>query len=198
MRVIGMVSARASAGKTTIAVNLAESIAQAGESVVLIDGDMRLPAVHEAFGLPNDRGLSSVLLGDCALSEALAETDVPRLRVLTSGPCPEDPPVLLGLPSMREMIAELRRTVGWVIVDTPAGLAHVDGIVASVELDAVLMVIAAGEVARGAEDRLVSDLEAVGTQVVGVVVNRVLPQHADTIYHYQQYYARSRAANDAR
>jgi len=106
--------------------------------------------------------------------------------------------VLLGLPSMREMIGELRAAARWVIVDTPAGLAHVDGVVTSVELDAVLMVIAAGEVARGAEDRLLVDLDAVGTQVLGAVVNRVLPQHADTIYHYQQYYARSQAASDVK
>ncbi len=192
-RVLGIVSTRGSVGKTTLAANLAESIAQAGHSVLLVDGDLRRPTVHTMYDLPNRRGLANVLLGEIAAEGAIVDTDVPGLSVLTAGPTPEDAPVLLGSQAMRDLIAALRKTYTWIIVDTPAGLAHGDAVVTSVALDAVLMVTAAGEIARGAENRLLTEFAAVGTQVLGAVVNKVLPKHADTLYHYQQYYHRARA-----
>ena len=185
-RVIGVVSARNAEGRTTVALNLAESIAQAGETVVLMDANLRSPAVHGMYGLPPEPGLANVLRGELPVESALRDADVPGLKVLPAGPPPEDPAMLLGSPALRGLIGNLRSSYGWVVVDTPPGLAFVDAVLTAAELDGVLMVVAAGEIARGAQDRLMHEFEAVGASLFGAVVNKVLPQHSDALYFYQQ------------
>jgi polysaccharide biosynthesis transport protein len=185
-RAIAIASARSGEGRTTVAVNLAEAIAQAGESVVVVDANLRQPIVHTMYGLENSIGLASVLAGGASLDKALHVTDVANLTLLCAGPAPGDPSVLLSHEALKRLVGELRSRFAWVIVDTPPGLAFVDSVLTSVAVDAVLMVIAAGEVARGAEQRLLNDLESAGAGVLGAVVNKVQPQHADALYHYQK------------
>lgn len=185
-RVYGVLSARGGEGRTTVAVNLAEAIAQAGERVVLVDANLRQPSVHAMYGLGNMVGLASVLAGSVGLEAALQATDVPSLSVLPAGPAPADPTMLLSHDAFAHLLGELRSRFSWVIVDTPAGLAYVDALLVAAPMDSVLMVVAAGEIVRGAEQRLLSELEGAGASVLGAVVNKVLPQHADTLYHYQR------------
>lgn len=185
-RVIGVVSARSGEGRTTVAANLAESIAQAGEAVVLVDANMRQPAAHAMYGLDNERGLCGVLAGTTTLESALRPTEVAGMSLLPAGPAPEDPSVLLRQDALKRLAASLRERFAWVIVDTAPGLAYVDAILTACALDGVVLVVAAGEVVRGAEQRLMTDLESAGARVIGAVTNKVLPQHADALYHFQR------------
>jgi len=187
-RVLSIVSATASAGKTTVSVNLAESIAHTGATVLLVDADLRKPSIHSMYDVPNKAGLSSVLLGEVTLDEVVKETDVPGLYIVPGGPPPEDPPMLLGSPAFPAMVSAARETYNWIIVDTPPGITFVDAMITSVEVDAALLVIAAGNIARGAEDQLLSDLATVDVPVLGAVVNKVMPEYSDTLYHYQRNY----------
>jgi capsular exopolysaccharide synthesis family protein len=185
-RAIGVASARTGEGRTTVAVNLAESIAHGGESVVLVDANLRQPAIHLMYDVPNETGLSSVMRGETMLEAVLRETDIPGLRVLTAGPPTDDPAMLLGSPALHGAIESLRRSFSRVVVDLPPGLAFVDSIITAKELDGVVLVVSAGQVVRGAEDRLLGDLESSGVRIFGAVVNKVLPQHSDALFHYQK------------
>ncbi len=184
-RVVGLMSARSGDGRTTVAVNLAETIAHAGETVLLVDANLRAPEIHGLYGLDNGLGLASVLAGTASLETALQPTGVSGLSLLPAGPVPEDPSLLLRESTLFEVMARLRERFGWVIVDTPPGLAYVDAILMASALDEALLVVASGAIVRGAEARLLDDLEAAGVSTLGAVVNRVLPQYADALHFFR-------------
>jgi Mrp family chromosome partitioning ATPase len=121
------------------------------------------------------------------MEEAIQTVDVPGLYVLPSGPLLEDPSLILGNKLLRPVMESLRDRYSWIIVDTASGLAYTDAIITSTVLDGVVMVTAAGVISRGSEDRLLGDFDTVGTVILGAVVNKVLPQNADTLYHYEHY-----------
>src|SRR6185295_602987 len=94
-------------GKTVVAANLALSLAASGQRVLLIDGDMRRPKTHELFDLPQEPGLSNVLVGNTPSSEAIQKTNINGLWVLTAGKHPPNPAELLGSRTFREFLTAL-------------------------------------------------------------------------------------------
>jgi capsular exopolysaccharide synthesis family protein len=117
--VIGVTSSIESEGKSFCASNLAVAMAQSGKKTILIDADMRRPRVASSFGLKNDKGLSSFLVGSCSIDEVINETETKGLHIITSGPIPPNPLDLIGLPKMEELIALLRKTYQSIIIDSP-------------------------------------------------------------------------------
>ena len=117
--VIGVTSSIESEGKSFCASNLAVAMAQSGKKTILIDADMRRPRVASSFGLKNDKGLSSFLIGSCSIEEVINETDTKGLHIITSGPIPPNPLDLIGLPKMEELITLLRKTYQSIIIDSP-------------------------------------------------------------------------------
>jgi capsular exopolysaccharide synthesis family protein len=124
--------------KSTTAANLAYVIARSGRKVVVVDGDLRRPTLHEIFGLRNDVGLSSVLRREATLDEALRDSHIPGIRVLTSGPSSPGAADLLASPRMTGLILDLAGRFDMVLIDSPslADAAHasvlprgVDGVV---------------------------------------------------------------------
>ena len=177
-------------GKTTTAANLAAALAQVGRSVVLVSADLRFPRAHAFFGIPNEHGLGQVLQGTLPLSEALADTDLPDLRVLPSGPVDavEEPVELLQSDRMREVI-ERCGEADFVVIDSPPVLAMADSLVLAGMVDGVLFVMDARSAtrARVAEPR--HQIEQVGGRIVGGVVNRVegwARRAAYTAYDYRR------------
>ncbi|CAN5364487.1 tyrosine-protein kinase domain-containing protein [soil metagenome] len=116
--VIGITSSRESEGKTFCSVNLSVAMAQSGKRTVLIDADLRRPRVASIFGLKSDKGLSSYLIGSCALADIINKTSVKGLDVITSGPIPPNPIDLIGLPKMDELINSLKQIYSTIIIDT--------------------------------------------------------------------------------
>jgi succinoglycan biosynthesis transport protein ExoP len=177
-------------GKTTTAANLAAALAQVGRSVVLVSADLRFPRAHAFFGIPNEHGLGQVLQGTLPLSEALADTDLPDLRVLPSGPVDavEEPVELLQSDRMREVI-ERCGEADFVVIDGPPVLAMADSLVLAGMVDGVLFVMDARSATRTriAEPR--HQIEQVGGRIVGGVVNRVegwARRAAYTAYDYRR------------
>jgi len=170
--VIQVTSPNPEDGKSTLAANLAISIAQSGKRVVLVDCDLRKPRVHTLFNLPNaEIGLAGVIAGKGTANKSIQNTLVPGLDVLPCGPRPDNPAELLTSPALPRVLAELRATYDFVIVDTPPLLAVSDPAVIAPRADGVILVFRMTKSSRPAAERARDQLAAVGANCLGIVVN---------------------------
>jgi capsular exopolysaccharide synthesis family protein len=171
-RSVLVTSAEPGEGKSTVAANLAVSIAQTGRATVVVDGDLRLPAQHRIFDLPNEVGLSSVLRRDATVAAALQASQFAGVRVITSGPTPPNPAELLGSSEMVAVLAELAGSFDVIVLDAPSLLAVADALVLARAVDGVVLVVgraqARAETVRAAREELIS----ARARSIGVVVNR--------------------------
>jgi succinoglycan biosynthesis transport protein ExoP len=170
-------------GKSTIVINLAYTLAQAGHKVIVVDGDLRVPNQHKLFNLPNEQGLSSVLMQTTNLALAIQESKVPGLKVLTSGPIPKYPSELLGSLEMSEVIHQLRKSFDITIFDTPA-ISHVADTSALVPfMDAVVLVVSRATSRKEQVMAACKQLEENNAKLIGFIVNRA-GQHRN--YYYRE------------
>jgi capsular exopolysaccharide synthesis family protein len=178
---IVVTSALPGEGKTAVAANLAIALAQAGQSVVLIDGDMRRPRVADAFGISGGVGLSTVLLGDVGIRDARHQwrEDLP-LYLLPTGPLPPNPSELLATDQLRQLLDACGDAGMMVIFDSPPLLPVTDAAVLAGETDGAIIVT---QIGRTRTDQLAGAAEAVraaGGTVLGVVANRVRRTRRET------------------
>ena len=161
-------------GKTTVVANLALALAGAGHRVIAVSCDLRRGRLHEVFGLTNDTGFTSVVLGDATLEGALHEVPgCPKLRVLASGPAPPNPSEILSSARAGALFAAAERMADVVLVDSPPVLPVTDAAVLSTRLGATLLVVRAGSTTRRELATAVEILGQVDANVVGTVVNGV-------------------------
>ena len=171
-QVIQLTSPNPGDGKSTLAANLAVTVAQSGKSVVLMDCDFRKPRVHKIFGLDKaDIGLSSVVAGNATVAKALRRSEVAGLDLMPCGPRPENPAELLTSRRFGELLTELRANYDFVLVDTPPMLAVTDPAAVAPQVDGVIMVFRMTKVVRPAAEETRGQLAALGANVLGVVVN---------------------------
>jgi capsular exopolysaccharide synthesis family protein len=157
-------------GKSTTLANLAVTMAQAEQRVILVDCDLRRPTLHTLFGLSNDVGLTSMILSQ-EEAPPLQETGVPGLSLLASGPLPPRPADILGSRRMEAVIARLRAEADIVLFDTPPVVAVTDAAVLATKVDGVLLVFQAGKTSRDRARRARQMLEKVKANIIGVVLN---------------------------
>jgi polysaccharide biosynthesis transport protein len=160
-------------GKSTLALNLAISIANSGKRVLLIDADLRRPRVHRLLGLGSATGLTSVIAEEAKLTEAIQSTEVENLSALVCGPRPSNPSELLTSPRFPELLEHLRQQFDFVIVDTPPMLAVTDSSAVAARVDGVFLAIRLTAKARAKSIQAVKLLNELGANVMGVVVNGV-------------------------
>ena len=172
-KVIQVTSPSPGDGKSTMAANLAISIAQSGRSVILIDADFRRPRVHKLFGMKNAVGMASVIAGQAELKDAIIPTEVDNLSVISCGPRPENPAELLTRRDFETVLNSLRDQFELVIVDSPPILAISDPLNVAPRVDGVLVVLRLNKKSRKASRQTVDALEEVGANVLGVVINGV-------------------------
>jgi polysaccharide biosynthesis transport protein len=196
MRSIQVTSAGATEGKTTTVAGLAVTLAQAGNRVVVVDGDLRRPRIHELFGIDPAVGLTNALADEATMGEALrCVDDQPRLALVPCGTVSPNPSELLALSRFRDLITTLTDDFDFVLIDTPPVLPVADARVVAGTVDATLMVVAA-ERSKVKEVQLATDLlHQVDAPLVGVVLNQVpvTRRHAGYGYGYGGY-AADRAA----
>ena len=189
LRSLVVTSAVATEGKTTTAANLAVVMAQAGNRIVLVDGDLRRPSAHKLFGLSNATGLTTALVEDPeALNGYLQDSGIANLRVLTAGPIPPNPQELLGSQRMEELLHRLEQEADIVVLDTPPTLVVSDANVLAARASGVLMVVNTGKTRRAAVRQAVDGLRKVGANVLGCVLNMVSTRGARSSYYYSSYY----------
>lgn len=186
-QVIQVTSPNVSDGKSTLAANLAVSIAQSGKRTLLVDCDFRKPRVHKIFNVPATVGMASVMVGQADLNSAAQPTVVPNLSVMPCGPRPGNPAELLTSPRFKELLEELRMKYDFVLVDTPPVLVVTDPAVVAPRVDGVVLCIRVAKNGRPFAERAREVLGSVGANVLGVVVNGFGTQVGGNRYGYEHY-----------
>lgn len=173
-------------GKSIVALNLAASMAAAGDRVLLIDADMRRPRQHTVLGKPREPGLSGVLAGRTPLAGAIVETDVAKLSFLAAGPQPPNPTELLDRNRFRLLLDSLGAAFDWVIVDSAPVMAVADAEVMARDVSGVVFVARAGQTRRDVAQEAVRRLRTARATLVGGILNGV-DLKGQTAY-YSRYY----------
>ncbi|OGO05497.1 MAG: capsular biosynthesis protein [Chloroflexi bacterium RBG_13_56_8] len=174
LRSLLITSATPGEGKSTTLANLAVTMAQVDQRVIMVDCDLRRPCLHTFFGLPNNVGLTNMMLEDQALDDPpLQSTRVPGLHLLASGNLPPRPPDLLGSERLERVIERLLAEADILIFDAPPVIAVPDAVVLSTKVDGVVLVLNAGETKREHAQHAVERLNRVNVRIVGAVLNNV-------------------------
>jgi capsular exopolysaccharide synthesis family protein len=172
-------------GRSSIGANLAVVTAHAGQTVILVDTDLRKPVLADLFGLNPALGLTNLLVGDASLDEVLQETGIPGLFLLASGPLPPNPAELLDSARMTELIAQLHTRADVTIFDSPPALLLADAVILSSKVDRVLLTAESGRVTLDAVREVLRLMYHARASVLGIVLNKY---RMPTAGFYQQYY----------
>lgn len=184
-RVIVVTSAVPGEGKSTVAANLAATLAANGAPVVLVDGDLRRPTVAKTVGATDSAGLTDVLAGRVRITDVIQRSaEVPHLAVVVAGTIPPNPSEVLGSVKMKAVLDDLAKHAT-VIVDAPPVLAVTDGAVLAHQADGALLVVSAGKTTYDLVEKARAALEKVHGRVLGVVLNRApLTGSESSVYTY--------------
>jgi polysaccharide biosynthesis transport protein len=183
-------SARPGEGKTTISANLAISLAQLGQRVLLVDGDLRRPNIHKIFRVPPRPGFVSYLAGHHDWPAVIIPTAIPGLDIIPCGPVPPNPAELLFSERARALFQEAPEKYTMVLVDSPPILNVADSRVLSVLVDGVVIVVRGNVTPRELAQRAQAHARDAGAHVIGVVLNSIDVQRMD-------YYSYGYSKHDA-
>jgi capsular exopolysaccharide synthesis family protein len=164
---------------------MAIAIAQSGKRTLLIDNDLRRPRVHKAVGIENTIGLADVLAKQVTVDEAVHETEIENLYVMSAGHIPPNPTELLHTERFGHVLDELREKYDRVIFDSPPIGAVADALILSQTVDAVLLVLKFGQTRKDILKRSIEQLEGIGAPLIGCVLNDIKREAG---YGYQYYY----------
>lgn len=174
-------------GKSTTAANLAVSIAATGQSVVLVDADLRRPVLGGMFGFSDDVGLSDVLAGRAQIEQVAHQIDEHgRLFVVAAGRTPPNPSEMVGSQRMQQFARKLADDLV-VIIDSPPTLAVADAAVIASWADGAVLVVTSGRTTDDMLVRATENLEKTRGRLLGIVLNRVPLRGADSNYYGSQY-----------
>lgn len=190
-------SSQPSEGKTTTAINTAITLAQADTDVVVVDCDLRRPRLHSHFGFENDHGLTNYLSGD-RNTEGLIRTyaELPRLKIITSGPIPPNPAELLSSNEMRNLLQFLSGRFKHVIIDSPPAISFTDAAILSTLVDGVVLVAMANKSSIHLMKQFKQRIHNIGARIYGVVLNGLRSGSMEYDYYGSGYYKYYSQADD--
>jgi capsular exopolysaccharide synthesis family protein len=188
-------------GKSTTVANLAIAFAQLRKRTLLIDADLRKPVQHNVFDQPRGPGLSEYLVGEVAEFDSIIKsTKIENLSVVTAGGLPPNPSELLGSERMGKLVDRLEGEWDMVLFDSPPIVAVTDSSMISAEIDALVMVVKAGQTDRAAVDRALDTISNVRSPLIGVILNGANPETLSGkyayYYSYYNYYYHSDESNN--
>ncbi len=187
LKILQVTSAVKGEGKTTTTANLAVSLALAGEKILIVDADMRRPALHRILDLEGvEEGLSDALTHEKSWESFVMPTATPNLFFLSAGSIPPNPAELLSSRRMKAFMEELTQHFDRVIIDSPPVISVADAAVIASQVDGTILVSRAGFVPRHLCLQAKSAIESVNGRIVGCVLNSVHSAHLP--YYYHQYY----------
>jgi capsular exopolysaccharide synthesis family protein len=185
----GITSSAPKEGKSTTISNLAITVAQGGQKVLLIDCDLRRPVLHAVFGYNKEPGITNYLVGRATVDDIIRTSPIRNLDVVTSGTIPPNPSELIGSVRMKEFLADMQKRYDLILIDTPPVIAVTDAQVVSTLVDGMIIVISSGvtqtELAKRSKDLVMK----VGGKVVGLVLNNFdIYNTYGSYYKYYRYY----------
>jgi capsular exopolysaccharide synthesis family protein len=182
-------SSQPSEGKTTTAINTAITLAQSDADVVIIDCDLRRPRIHTHFGIENTIGLTNYLSGEKSTENMIKSSpDLPRLKIITSGPIPPNPAELLSSNEMKNLLQFLRGRFKHVIIDSPPAISFTDAAILSTLADGVVLVAMAGRSSIHLMRQFKHRLSNIGARIYGVVLNDIKSGSMEYDYYGTNYY----------
>jgi non-specific protein-tyrosine kinase len=188
LRSIIVTSALPSEGKTDVLINLGIVLAQNKLRVLLMDADLRRPALHRRLGLDNLIGLSQIFVHpELGISYSLQPTRINGLTAITAGDSPPNPSELLGSQLMGTILEQLKNNYDVVLIDTPPALAVTDAAVILPYVEGMLLVIKPGTSSIAPLRRMVSQFQQLNANVLGVVFNDINVRNSSYGYYYKHY-----------
>lgn len=173
-------------GKTTVAINLGITMAQAGSRVILMDCDLRNPSVHKGFLLDNNKGLTNILAINAPYNDCIFKTEINNLYIIPSGPKPPNPSELLGSDNTKELLEQLKSQYDYILIDTPPVLLVTDAALMASISDGTLIVITYSKTEVKDAAKVKDILNNVGANIIGAVNNKTkLPKKSQ----YSKYYS---------
>lgn len=184
-RVVGITSASGGEGKSTTSINLAYMLAEAGERVLLIEADMRLPTIAKRLKLAPAPGLSNVLAGLLGACEAIQASGIhEKLEFISAGDIPPNPSELLGSKWMETLTSVLSASHDFIVLDLPPVTEVSDALVASKLADGMVVVVRQDYALRRALTETMQQLTYAGAKILGFVMTR---SDAQTKGNYKKY-----------
>ncbi len=217
IKTVSFTSSSPKEGKTAAAVNLAVTVAQSGQKVLLVDADFRKPLVAKIFGLVDNPGLSDFILGNyewrdvvrgiadlmtgkMSMDEVMLTPGLDNLYIITSGTHTPNPSELIGADRVQEFLEQVREEFDMVIFDSPPILSASEAAVLAGKVDGVVLVYKVGQVARGALKRAKDQLDTVRASILGVVLNGLKAEFSSDFHdfkYYKYYYSHGSYDQDA-
>ncbi len=188
IKVITVTSCMPNEGKSSVTMNLALSLAEAGKRVLFVDADMRKSILAGRYKIKNaKRGLSHYLSGQCPLEDAVSITNVEKFHMIVAGPVPPNPSELLQSKRFTKFIEEMRKVYDYIIIDCPPLGSVVDALITGRISDGVALVIAAESISYKFAQKIKKQLEMAECKVLGVVLNKV---NLKARGYYGKYYGK--------
>jgi len=174
MKTILITSSSAGCGKTTVAVNLAITLATEGKRILLVDANFRRAAINRLFGAEGPpRGLSNILVGQVPAAEVIRPSEIEGLDLVDAGPAPPNPAVLLSGSRMQDFLESQKQYYDHIILDGPPMLVVTDARIIAGIVDGAIAVVHAGDTSRGVVQRMMGELKNNQVHMLGVLLNAV-------------------------
>lgn len=188
-KVVGVTSSVRGEGKSTTTLNLAYSLAEAGQYVLVLECDMRLPTLAKRLGMDGQKGVSNLLAGLCNGSEVIRRTELHQnLYVLPAGEIPPNPSELLGSERMKVVIDTLKKDFDYILLDLPPVNAVSDPLVASKLTDGIVLVVRQNYSSKRALGEAVRQLHFVDAKILGFVMTSADSGSKGNKKYYKKYY----------
>ena len=191
IKVINVTSSKQGEGKTTVLANLATTFANLEKKVLILDGDLRNPEVHQIFEVSNDYGLTDVLLENKTFEECVYCTNVKNLHVLTCGSTPPNPSEMLASNKMIDFVSNLKDRYDYIFIDTPAIGVVTDAGIVSTYSDGCIFVVGAKNAEIETVKISIERLESLGANILGGILNKFEVNKGSSDY-YSDYYNKGR------
>ena len=187
MQVLMVTSASEGEGKTSLAANLAVTLAQSSHRTLLIDADLRSPSCDRYFNIdPARPGLADILVGHRQLGECVVQIDTEDLFVLPAGSDTPNPAEMLGSKKMSELLEYLTKGYDYIVIDSPPVLPVADPLLLSRFVDSTLFVVRSGETRKPAAKEAIARLRRAGARIAGMIVTAV-PEESSEYGAYGAY-----------
>lgn len=188
VKVIAVTSCMPNEGKSSVTMNLAMSLAEAGKTVLFVDADMRKSILTGRYKIKNAKcGLSHYLSGQCAMDEAVSVTNIERFHMIIAGPVPPNPSELLDGRRFKRFIEEMRKVYDYIIIDCPPLGSVIDALIVGRMADGVALVIASEAISYKFAQKIKKQLEMAECKILGVILNKVNLKNRG---YYGKYYGK--------